>query len=91
LIPTNSGGSITGLNGNYMIFNPASNGGFQYNYNNTEMLRVYRNSGTKYIGNSYNNYILNTGTCGIISKSFHTSPNYSNTYNINYNSYPSPF
>ena len=36
-------------------------------------------------------FILNTGTCGIIRKSLHTSPNYSNTYNINYNSYPSPF
>ena len=39
LIPTNSGGSITGLNGNTMIFNVGSAGGFQYNYNNSEMLK----------------------------------------------------
>jgi hypothetical protein len=43
------------------------------------------------IGNGSNNFILNTGTCGIISKSFHTSPNYTNTYNISYYSYLSPF
>jgi hypothetical protein len=29
LILTNSGGSITGFNGNYMILNSPSNGGFQ--------------------------------------------------------------
>ena len=32
-------------------FNVANNGVFQYNYNNSEMLRVYQSSGTNYIGN----------------------------------------
>ena len=52
---------------------------------------MYQNSGTNYYGNSYNNFLINTGNFGIITKSLHSSPNYSNTYNINYNSYPSPF
>jgi hypothetical protein len=91
LIPTNSGGSITGINGYSMIFNAASNGGFFYNQNNIEMLIINKNKNTNYIGTSYNIFILNTGTCGIISKSLHTSPNYSNTYIINCNTYPSPF
>ena len=60
LIPTNSGGSITKINGNYMILNSPSNGGFQYNYNNSEMLRMYQSSGTNYIGNGTNNFILNS-------------------------------
>ena len=73
-----------------MILNSPSNGGFAYN-NNTEMLRIYKSSGTNYIGNGTNNFILNTGTGAIITKSMHSSPNYSNSYNINYYSYPSPF
>ena len=56
-IPKNSGGSITGINGNYIILNSASNGGFQYNNNNTEMLRIYKSSGTNYIGNGSNNFL----------------------------------
>ena len=42
LIPTNSGVTITGINGNAMILNSASNGVFQFNNNNTEMLRIYK-------------------------------------------------
>ena len=82
LIPTNSGSSITGINYNYMIFNSPSNGGVQFNNNNTEMLRIYKNYSTNinYIGNgSGNNFIINTGYGAIISKSMHTSANYSNT------------
>ena len=55
-----------------MIFNSPNNGGFQYNNNNTEMLRIYKSSGTNYIGNGTNNFILNTGTGAIISNSMHS-------------------
>ena len=70
-----------------MIFNSPSNGGFQYNYNNSEMLRMYQSSGTNYIGNGTNNFILNTGKGSIISNSIHSSPNYYNTQSITYNMY----
>ena len=85
MIPTNSGGSITGLNGNAMIFNVGSAGVFQYNYNNSEMLKIYQNNGKNYIGNGTNNFILNTGTGAIISNSMHSSPNYTNSQSITYN------
>ena len=68
-----------------MILNSPSNGGFQYNNNNTEMLRIYKSSGTNYIGNGTNNFILNTGTGAIISNSMHSSPNYTNSQSITYN------
>ena len=57
-----------------MILNSPSNGGFQYNNHNTEMLRIYQNNGKNYIGNGTNNFILNTGTGAIISNSIHSSP-----------------
>jgi hypothetical protein len=74
-----------------MIFNVGSAGVFQYNYNNFEMLKMYPNNGTNLLGSGSNNFILNTGNCGIITKSMYSSPNYSNTYNINYYCYPSIF
>ena len=39
-----------------MIFNVGSGGIFQYNYNNSEMLRMYQNNGKNYIGNGTNNF-----------------------------------
>ena len=68
-----------------MIFNSPSNGGFSFYNNNTEMLRIYKSSGTNYIGNGTNNFILNTGTGAIISNSMHSSPNYTNSQSITYN------
>ena len=53
------------------------------------MLRIYQNSGTNYIGNGTNNFILNSGNCGIITKSLHSSPNYLNSQSITYNMYTS--
>ena len=49
------------------------------------MLRIYKSSGTNYIGNGTNNFILNTGTGAIISNSIHSSPNYANSQSITYN------
>ena len=86
LIPTNSGGSITG-NNNYMVLNSPSNGGIIFNNSNIEMLRIYKNYSTNinYIGNgSGNNYIINTGYGSKISKSLHSSANYAYNYNIKY-------
>ena len=47
------------------------------------MLRIYKNYATNinYIGNGLNSYIINTNQGSIISKSFHSSLNYSNNYN----------
>jgi hypothetical protein len=70
-----------------MIFNVGSAGVFQYNYNISEMLRMYQNNGKNYIGNGTNNFILNTGTGAIISNSMHSLPNYYNTQSITYNMY----
>ena len=58
-----------------MTFNLPSNGGCQFNYNNSEMFIIYQSSSKNYIGNSYNNFLINTGNCGIITKSMHSSPN----------------
>ena len=55
------------------------------------MLRIYKSSNTNYIGNGSNNFILSTETGAIISNSMHSSPNYTNTFSINYNCYPSTF
>ena len=84
-VPKNSGGYISGINSNYMIINAPSNGGVQFNNNGSEMIKIYQSSGTNYIGTGSNNFILNTGGGAIISNSFHCSPNYANSYVINYN------
>ena len=67
-----------------MIINAPSNGGVQFNNNGSEMIKIYQSSGTNYIGTGSNNFILNTGGGAIISNSFHCSPNYVNSYVINY-------
>ena len=38
----------------------AMGGGVHFNNNNSEMLRIYKNSNTNYIGNGSNNFIINT-------------------------------